>query len=180
MKGVLFTQSLAMIDALYGTNMVDDILDECNLETDGAYTTVGTYPHKEFVDIFDCLSRKMNISTATLMKQYGAFFFNYVAKRMSQILGQYESVFDFLENVNQLLNVDLQNIYKNTHTPEFSTQRLDKRKFIIIYSDTYPLADLIHGMINGCANYFDEEIFIETKDFDKADSFGRIFSLEKL
>ena len=43
MKGIVFTEFLEMVEEKYGLEMVDDIIENANLQSHGAYTSVGTY-----------------------------------------------------------------------------------------------------------------------------------------
>ena len=45
MKGIVFTEFLEMVEDKFSADMVDDIIDDCDLASGGAYTAVGTYPH---------------------------------------------------------------------------------------------------------------------------------------
>ncbi len=43
MKGIVFTELIDMVEATFGEDMMDDVFDDCDLESGGAYTAVGTY-----------------------------------------------------------------------------------------------------------------------------------------
>ncbi|MBT6440017.1 MAG: hypothetical protein HOK72_09965, partial [Flavobacteriales bacterium] len=47
MKGVVFTEFLELVEKEFGLEIVQRIIDECDLATGGVYTSVGTYSHKE-------------------------------------------------------------------------------------------------------------------------------------
>jgi len=51
MKGIVFTELFDMVEDKFSPDMLDDVLDGCTLESGGAYTTVGTYDHKELLEI---------------------------------------------------------------------------------------------------------------------------------
>ena len=49
MKGIVFTEFLDLVEAKFGYEVVDHIIQESKLPNEGAYTGVGTYPHGEMV-----------------------------------------------------------------------------------------------------------------------------------
>ena len=55
MKGVVFTEFLDMVADRFSPDMVEDIIDDAQLPSGGAYTAVGTYPHEEMVAMADGL-----------------------------------------------------------------------------------------------------------------------------
>ena len=49
MKGIVFTEFLEMVEASYGLQTVDTIIENASLPSEGAYTAVGTYDFNEMV-----------------------------------------------------------------------------------------------------------------------------------
>ena len=43
MKGVIFTEFLELVEKKFGLAMVDKIIGQSNLASEGIYTSVGTY-----------------------------------------------------------------------------------------------------------------------------------------
>ncbi|MFT6414777.1 MAG: hypothetical protein ACJARZ_000109 [Dokdonia sp.] len=43
MKGIIFTEFLDLVEATFGLEMVDIILNASKLPSNGVYTTIGTY-----------------------------------------------------------------------------------------------------------------------------------------
>lgn len=49
MKGIVFRSFFDMVEENFGFETVDKLLNSTQLESDGAYTTVGNYDHHELV-----------------------------------------------------------------------------------------------------------------------------------
>ncbi len=47
MKGIVFTNFFEMVEEKIGFELVDQLIEGTELATGGAYTTIGTYDHKE-------------------------------------------------------------------------------------------------------------------------------------
>ena len=51
MKGVVFTEFLEMVEQKFGMEMVNALIENNELSTDGVYSAVGTYHHSEMVSL---------------------------------------------------------------------------------------------------------------------------------
>ena len=58
MKGLVFREFANMVEREFGQDAFDDLVDECDLPSGGAYTTVGDYDHQEMLDLVTALVRK--------------------------------------------------------------------------------------------------------------------------
>ena len=51
MKGTIFVELMNLVERRFGLDGVDDVINRCgtSLSTNGAYTSVGNYPHAELL-----------------------------------------------------------------------------------------------------------------------------------
>lgn len=49
MKGIVFCEFVEMMEQEFSVDLADEIISATNLESGGAYTTVGTYDHSELL-----------------------------------------------------------------------------------------------------------------------------------
>ena len=75
MKGVVFTEFLELVSSIYSEDTVDDIIDDCELDHGGAYTSVGTYDYKELVALAQALSARTGTDLADLLQLFGKHMF---------------------------------------------------------------------------------------------------------
>ena len=75
MKGVVFTEFLDMVEQRFSPDMVDDIIEDANLPSGGAYTAVGTYPHDEMVALVVALSARSGAAVPDLLRAFGEYLF---------------------------------------------------------------------------------------------------------
>ena len=45
MKGIVFREFISMVENEFSIETADEIITASNLKSEGAYTSVGTYPH---------------------------------------------------------------------------------------------------------------------------------------
>ena len=56
MKGIVFKEFIDMVEATFGEEMLDTVIENSDLPSGGVYTSVGTYPHTELVAMVVTLS----------------------------------------------------------------------------------------------------------------------------
>ncbi|MEK0435552.1 MAG: hypothetical protein RL369_1601, partial [Pseudomonadota bacterium] len=66
MKGIVFREFIDMVESQFSLETADAIIQASSLSTHGAYTTVGTYPHQEMVDLVANLSERTGIAVPAL------------------------------------------------------------------------------------------------------------------
>lgn len=179
MKGVVFTEFLDMVSTVFGENMVDDILDDCVLESNGSYTTAGTYNYREIIEIVRALSQRTGIPINDLFKNYGYHLFSRFNTMMPQFFQVQKDTFEFLESVDKTIHVEVKKLYPEAVLPKFSTERLDENELLMTYKSRCPFADFASGLIAGCIHHFNENITIENKDENDDTYFIRHFILKR-
>ena len=71
MKGIVFKEFIGMVESAFGEETVEKIIDKSNLESEGAYTSVGTYDHGEILQLVTHLSEECSTSVPDLVKTFG-------------------------------------------------------------------------------------------------------------
>jgi hypothetical protein len=180
MKGIVFTEFFDMVEHSFSIEMVDNIIDDCNLETNGAYTSVGTYNHKELLQLVGALSNHTGTPVRDLVYEYGRYLFDRFYKIMPKFFEKPTNAFEFLESVHETVHVEVKKLYPDASLPNFSTIRETESKLMMVYESKCPFADFAHGLMVGCIDHYDEDISIEFEDKNTDDQYSRIFKLEKL
>jgi len=86
MKGVVFTEFMDMVEQQFSVDMLDDIIEDAQLPSDGAYTAVGTYPHSEMVALVSALSARSGVAVTVLLRAFGEYLFGRFVRGYSAIL----------------------------------------------------------------------------------------------
>lgn len=179
MKGIVFTELMEMVDVIFGEEMMEDVLDDCDLESGGAYTSVGTYDYKELLQIVSVLSKKSDIPVRDLVHKYGHHLFFRFHEIMPQFFDKPTCAFEFLESVHDYIHVEVKKLYPDASLPSFETTRESDDKLVLVYKSQCPLADFAHGLMQGCADFYGEKIKIQGEDHNTKDEYSRIFTLTK-
>ncbi len=161
MKGVVFTEFFELVEEKFGVITLNEIIENSDLPvSQGAYTSVGTYPHSEMVNLVVELSKISKVSVGDLLKVYGEYFFNMATTSYPQFFEKMESSLDFLETVEHHIHVEVLKLYSDAELPAFKTERVDQQTLIMNYYSQRKLSDFAEGLISGCSLYFNDNLNI--------------------
>ena len=181
MKGIVFREFIAMVETQFSLETADHIISASNLSSDGAYTSVGTYPPQEMVDLVTHLSAATNISVPDLLHHFGKHLF----KRFSEIHPEYvkthESAFELLRQLDGHIHVEVRKLYIDAELPAFDYEELGDGEMVFIYRSRRKLADFAQGLIQGCIDHFGDPMQIERTNLPDDDSGAHTrFTLKRL
>ena len=94
MKGIVFTEFLDLVEDKFGLEMVDQIISESELDSDGVYTAVGTYAFSEMFQLLTSLSKNTGLDADTLLLVYGEHFFNVIETSYPGLLATFKGPID--------------------------------------------------------------------------------------
>jgi len=177
MKGIVFTELIEMVEQQFSPELMDQVLSECDLETGGAYTSIGTYDHQELIEIVSALSHKTDISVSNLIRHFGHHLFFRFHELMPQFFEEPKTAFEFLETVHHRVHVEVKKLYPDAALPEFKTEKPDLKTLVMTYHSNCPFADFAYGLIEGCIEFYQENIEVDYVDQNKKNAYSRIFTL---
>ena len=159
MKGVVFTEFLELVEKEFGLEIVQRIIDECDLSTDGVYTSVGTYSHKDMFKMVGKLSEIKDIPIPALLNIYGEYFFTTLSRDYPKFMEQ-DSLFGFLDSIDRYIHPEVLKLYPEAELPSFGSDFKSEKELRLDYSSSRKMSDLAVGLIKGAANYYNEEVDI--------------------
>lgn len=160
MKGVVFTEFLAMVEKQFSADMVDDIIDDAQLPNGGAYTAVGTYPHEEMVSMVVALSRRCGIPVPDLIRAFGEYLFGRFVLGYPSFFQGVNDAFGFLSGIEDIIHPEVLKLYPEAELPRFDVEHLDARELVLLYRSPRHFEDLAEGLMRGCVAHFGEPIHI--------------------
>ena len=86
MKGIVFAEFLEMVESNFGLETVDAIIENSDLPSGGAYTSVGTYEFSEMLQLVTQLSTITKIPINDLLYTFGLYLFEESGLSFSHIL----------------------------------------------------------------------------------------------
>tara|TARA_B110000908_G_scaffold172778_1_gene243145 strand:+ start:15429 stop:15971 length:543 start_codon:yes stop_codon:yes gene_type:complete len=164
MKGIVFTELLTMVESSYGFDMVDTIIENSDLPSGGAYTTVGTYSHSEIASLVTSLSKETNVDIPTLLKVFGTYLFHSLAKAYPDFVKESSDPLDFLEQVETYIHFEVRKLYPDADLPTFVCSRPNRNDELhMIYESNRHMEDACEGLIIGSLEHFGASFSLERK-----------------
>ncbi len=164
MKGIIFTEFLTFVANFWGEDMVDDIIDASALPSGGAYTSVGTYDHREMVSLLKALSTRSQCSADDLMQRFGFHLADRFAMLFPDFFHRSDSFFEFLASIDDYIHVEVQKLYPDAELPSFDVLQTEGPQMMMRYRSSRKMEALAEGLILGCARQFRRAILIEKSD----------------
>ncbi|MFC4723256.1 heme NO-binding domain-containing protein [Geojedonia litorea] len=136
MKGIVFTEFLTLVENKFGLDVADQIIEESNLESNGAYTSVGTYDFSEMLSLLSNLSALSKISVDDLLQIYAEHFFDVLLKSYPHFFKTHNDPIEFLSVVESHIHVEVLKIYPDAELPSFKVLEKTKDKLIMVYTSS--------------------------------------------
>lgn len=172
MKGVVFVEFLEMVEAEFSADMADDIIDDCELPSGGAYTAVGTYDHAEMVSLVGALSQRTGMPAPDLIRAFGEYLFERFHVHHNDFFDGIHDSLDFLERIEDVIHVQVRKLYPNAELPRFEIERPDPDHLRMVYRSDRHMGDLAEGLIRQCIAHYGTPVTVERHNLD--DSGGRV------
>lgn len=166
MKGMVFTEFLDMVENTFSADMVDDILDDANPASGGAYTAVGTYDHQELVDMVVALSNRTGMPVPDLVRAFGTHVFGVFARNYPSFFAGVPDALTFLSGIEDIIHAEVLKLYPDAQLPRFDCTRPADNTLIMDYHSSRHFSDLAEGLIIGCGQHFAEPLTISRQELD--------------
>ena len=157
MKGIVFTEFLELVENEFGLEVVQQIIDECELDTDGVYTSVGTYSHKDMFKMVGKLSEIKGLPVPALLTVFGEYFFT-TLKDKYPVFVEKPNLFSFLNSIDQYIHPEVLKLYPDAELPRFEAEIKSDNEMMLNYMSSRKMSDLAIGLIKGAANHFEEDV----------------------
>jgi hypothetical protein len=160
MRGLVFTEFLDFVESTAGPEMVETMLDACDLDSGGAYTAVGTYDHREMLKMLTFLHQATGQAVSDMVTAFGENLFGRLIAHHPDILKDGKGLLDFLEGIETHIHREVRKLYPDAELPVFEAARPSGARLVLDYRSSRPFADLALGMIRGAAAHFHDQIEI--------------------
>jgi len=154
MKGIVFTEFLDLVEDKFGLQMVDTILEESNLESNGIYTSIGTYNFSEMLQLLQSLSSHTDILIDDLLLVYGEHFFSVINKSYTGLLATYKDPIEMLSSIEDHIHIEVRKIYPDAELPTFEIEEKTENSLVMIYKSGRAMHHFGLGLMNKTFEHF--------------------------
>jgi hypothetical protein len=161
MKGIVFTEFMEMVEQKFGYEMVDDLITKSDLESEGIYTAVGTYPYSDMVKLVSTLHDKTSIPIKDLLHTFGGYMFDTFTREYPDFFNSCSGAFEFLNSIDSYIHVQVLKLYPDAELPKFTTEKMEGNHMQLIYSSERKMSDFALGLLEKTFEFYGEPAEIE-------------------
>lgn len=161
MLGLVFTEFTGMVEARFGADVLDEILDASGNRHDGAYTAVGDYDHAELVAMVAALSAHTGVPVTELVRAFGGHLMTVFVRDYRRFFETHDNLFDFLHSIDGLVHREVKKLYDAARPPRLVAESIDDTSIRLSYSSHRSMGDLAIGLLEGAAGHYGESVEIE-------------------
>jgi len=166
-KGILFTEFITLVDNAFGADVTEDVISACELASGGAYTSVGTYSHTEFIQLLGALSTNTSIPARELCLTYGKYLFGRFSVLYPKMFEDKLPLFDFLMEIDGRIHGEVRKLYPEAELPKLDAKMVGPGTLEIFYSSKRSFGDAAEGLLLGAIEHFAEEVEIQREDLER-------------
>ena len=160
MKGIVFTEFLDLVEEKFGLGMVDKIISQSELASEGVYTSIGTYSFSEMLQLVTNLSGNTGISTDDLLLVYAEHFFSVIKTSYPGLLETYKDPIEMLASIENHIHVEVQKIYPDAELPTFVVEEKTDNSIIMVYKSSRAMHHFGLGLMNKTFEHFNAKASI--------------------
>ena len=160
MKGIVFTEFLELVENKFGLEMVDTIIINSDLKSNGVYTSVGTYSFSEMLQLLNHLSENTGISKDDLLLTYGEHFFGVLEVSYPELLNSYTDPMEMISSIENHIHVEVKKIYPDAELPTFEIVKKTANSLIMIYKSSRAMHHFGLGLMNKTFEHFNSKATI--------------------
>ncbi len=161
MKGIVFTEFLDLVEDKFGLEMVDTIISNAELQSNGSYTAIGTYEFSEMLQLLKNLSNNTGLSTDDLLLIYAEHFFHVLKDSYPQLLEKYTNPLDLLASIEGHIHVEVRKIYPDAELPTFEVLEKTDDTLTMIYKSSRSMHYFGLGLMKQTFAHFNTEASID-------------------
>lgn len=154
MKGIVFTEFLDLVEDKFGLEMVDNIIENSDLESNGVYTSIGTYKFSEMLQLLQHLSANTNISIDDLLLVYAEHFFSVLAQSYPGLIESYKDPIEMLASIENHIHIEVRKIYPDAELPTFQVLEKTENSLVMIYKSSRAMHHFGLGLMNKTFEHF--------------------------
>ncbi|WP_299431941.1 heme NO-binding domain-containing protein [uncultured Maribacter sp.] len=161
MKGIVFTEFLEMVELEFGLEVVDSIIENSNLPSEGIYTSIGTYDFNEMLSLITNLSAEVKAPVDDLIYAFGLFLFNSLVTAHPEVVENYKSPLGLIYAIEDHIHVHVKKLYPEAQLPTFKIVETTQNSMSLIYCSSRGLYRLAHGLIEKTFEYFNATAIVK-------------------
>ena len=156
MKGVIYNLVESVVRSERGDDAWDDVIDESGVS--GAYTSLGSYPDSDLVDIAGTVARHVGTDLSSVIRHVGHEGLSILAERYPEFFTPHDDVRSFLLTLNDIIHPEVRRLYPGALVPEFTYSSPAPDVLDMTYVSERGRCDLAEGLVLGVGRHYGQRV----------------------
>src|SRR5690554_47471 len=170
MKGTIVSAWVKTSKNLFGEELVNEALSHQGISPEKVFTPSEDIEDTKALGIVDYIANSLGKKPSQVWRQIGIDNINTFSKDYPAFF-RYKNLYSFLKAMYDIHVVMTKRI-PGAKPPILNVEPLEKNKAIMSYSSPREMFGYFHGMLEGAAKYYKEDIQVET--LEKSDGYTKI------
>ena len=165
MKGVVFNLLEQVVSEEAGEAAWERAITDSGV--DGAYTSLGTYPHEELVALAESLAVQLEIDSDQVIMWFGERALPKLAAIYPELFTPHRATLPFLKTLNDIIHPEVRKLYPGAAVPVFDYRLIESDRMLMGYRSQSGLCFFGQGLIRGAGEYFNETVGVAQTTCEK-------------
>lgn len=166
MFGIVFFEFIEMVEDIFFEDVVDEMIEEVekDFESGGLYIVVGNYDYVEMLILVMKFSEIMQVLIFQFVEVYGKYFFGCFYECYLVFFEDIDNSFDFFQGIEDCIYLEVCKFYLNLEFLGFDLFDSGVECMVMDYLSLRFFVLLVFGFIQGCIEYFGEDVDVDWQD----------------
>jgi len=156
MKGIILSEFVEYIEQTLGVSVAQRIIDNSNLESDGAYTRVGMYDYHELINLLTTTASETQTEASILLDGFSNHLFAMFKRDYSVFFEGVDNAAQMLMTIDNHIHIEVKKLYPDAELPKFDYTYNDNN-LILNYTSPRPLASVAQSLVKACLKFFGDD-----------------------
>ena len=160
MHGTIYCVTQKFVESNYGNQTWLDLLEQAECPV-AHFSPVQIYPDEYIGAIVGVACKALNTEPASLLRELGKFAAGELINFANHLLHPSWKTFEVLANVETLIHTTIKVQNSKAQPANIQAFRVGENEIEVVYTSRRGLCALAHGIIEGIAEYYEEDIVVE-------------------
>ena len=156
MKGVVFNLLEQVVSEEAGEAAWEQAIVDSGV--DGAYTSLGSYPHEELQALATSIADQLGIEPNEAVLWFGRHALPKLATHYPGLFEPFDSTLPFLGTLNDIIHPEVRKLYPGADVPVFDYRVVEADRILMGYRSERGLCFFGQGLIEGAGDHFGENL----------------------
>lgn len=167
MKGTIFKLLEDFVDATYGPDAFDHLVEETVLETVEPYVGPGNYPPGDLLALVATAVAAHDTTVEQLLRAFGRHAFPSLARSVPSLIAGLDTPHAFLCGLESMIHTEVRKLDPEASPARFTVTDVDETEILLRYESPFGLFPLVEGFLDGVADWYETPLDHELVEVDQ-------------